>query len=305
MNINKKTVQISPAIVIHGGAGNIKYSARHRKGIRSALSQGYTTLRESGSSLSAVVKAVSCMEELSVFNCGRGSVPSLTGEIEMDASVMCDTGTSGGVASITGFLHPIQIAHAVMKETDHRLLAGKGAITFALRLGMSQVNLLTPERERLYNRAKQKLVLGQSSKHFKKLQKFLGEYSMGTVGAVAIDDEGSISVATSTGGMLLHLPGRVGDSSIIGAGTYAGQAGGISLTGHGEAIMKELVAWRTYSLMKQKPAQLAADEIIAQMAARNCSCGLICIDNKGQIGISFNTPGMSYGFQNYFEQVIF
>ncbi|MFC1851514.1 isoaspartyl peptidase/L-asparaginase family protein [candidate division CSSED10-310 bacterium] len=294
-----------PILVVHGGAGNLKFRQRHQQGISEALDVGFAALRQELGALEAVVRAVSLMEEKPVFNCGLGAVPSLTGTIEMDAAVMLDDGSSGAVAAIRDVAYPIQVAQKVMELTDHRLLAGDGALDFARKIGFAHRDPLTRERTLLYKRALKKLRQKKRTKYFSKISAIMDEYLMGTVGAIASDHRGRMAVATSTGGILLHLPGRVGDSPIIGAGTFASQSGGASITGHGEAIMKELVAYQVVKRMKRMKAPEAARYSMDQLTQHKCSCGLICLDKRGEIGIAFNTPAMSYGYIQRDEKYVF
>ncbi|MBN2385102.1 isoaspartyl peptidase/L-asparaginase [bacterium] len=285
----------SPVLIVHGGAGQIKYRERHRRGIARSLAAGYVCLERGGSALDAVVAAVSMLESISVFNAGTGSVPSLTGQVEMDAAVMTDDGRSGAVAAISRVEHPVVLAREVMIKTDHRLLVGQGATLFARKLGYPDYEPLTDERVRFYQRTIKKITKTQKMKFFPRVPNFLKMYCPGTVGAVARDNKGALAVATSTGGMFLHLPGRVGDSPIIGAGTYASKAGAVSLTGHGEAICGEMAAFRLVTMLEQDSAPVAARRLITRLERRKCSCGLICIDARGRIGHAFNTPSMSWG----------
>lgn len=284
------------ALIVHGGAGTIRFEQRHRRGITRALEAGRTALETTGDAIEAVVAAVASMESDPVFNCGYGAVPSLTGVVEMDASLMTAEGRSGAVAAIRDVAHPIVVARLVMARTDHRLLVGEGAIDFARKMNIPLFDPFSPERRRLYRRAMKNLKQRQKTAYFSKLNEFMPEIPPGTVGAVARDRSGMIAAATSTGGILLHLPGRVGDSPIIGAGTYASSLGGASITGHGEAICRELVAYRFVRRLRREPAPEAAHKTIAEMTKAGCSCGLIGIDGRGRIGFAFNTPGMSCGW---------
>jgi beta-aspartyl-peptidase (threonine type) len=192
------------------------------------------------------------------------------------------------VASLREVKNPIRVARLVMEKTDHILLAGEGALRFARLMGVKPYNPATPERKALWRRSRK----GLKSKYFQRLKE-LSEY-YGTVGVVALDQKGRIAVGTSTGGINLHLPGRVGDTPIIGAGTYCDQNGGVSTTGHGEAIMKTFLALRTVQLLARYPAKAAARKAIDYATRNGCRCGLIGIDRKGGILCLDNTKGMSW-----------
>ncbi len=283
------------AIIVHGGAGRVVKSIEEtRKGIQSALNNGYKYLTGSDDAMMAVVEAVKTMEDNPIFNCGTGSALNILGEAEMDASLMFIRHTGeepqfGAVAAIKSVKNPILIALKVLEETDHLLLAGEGALKFARKLGFDPHNPVTESRLKQLEDYKQKGDFG----YFTKLSNYL---RWETVGAVAIDDKGGIAVATSTGGILGKLPGRVGDTSIIGGGTYVSSFGGASATGHGEGIMKLLLTEYTTNLMSKHPAQEAVEMAVKKATDKNVRCGLIGLDTKGNIGFSFNTETMSWGY---------
>jgi beta-aspartyl-peptidase (threonine type) len=279
---------MKPAIIANGGAGGINFAQRRARGLRKAVEAAYDILKSHGSSLDAVVQAVSLLEDNPVFNSGTGSTLGLTGEVEMDASIMTSDGRFGAVAGIREVRNPIRVARLVMEKTDHMLLGGDGAIRFARAMGVKPYDPRTRERIRAWNRARKKL----SSKYFPRLEKLKDHY--GTVGVVARDQDGLITVGTSTGGISLHLPGRIGDSPIIGAGTYCDENGGVSTTGHGEAIMRTFLALRTVELLARYPAGAAARKAIDYATKHGCRGGLIGIDKKGDILRRENTEGMSW-----------
>jgi L-asparaginase / beta-aspartyl-peptidase len=279
---------IKPAIIANGGAGGISFPERRDRGLRKAVQAGYEILKAGGSSLDAVVRAVALLEDDPIFNAGTGSVLGLTGEVEMDASLMTSEGGFGAVAALRTVRHPIEVARLVMEKTDHFLLSGEGALRFARLMGAKPHNPITPERKALWKRTRK----GFKSKYFERLKELSGYY--GTVGVVARDQEGRLAVGTSTGGISLHLPGRVGDTPILGAGTYCDQNGGVSTTGHGEAIMKTFLALRTVQLLARHPARVAARKAIDYATRNDCRCGLVGIDKKGGILCLDNTKGMSW-----------
>jgi beta-aspartyl-peptidase (threonine type) len=295
-----------PQLIIHGGAGKIRNEAEHRAGIKEALNCGWEALIKKGA-LEAVLSAVSCMEDNPVFNCGTGSSLNLDGEVEMDASVMLSDGSFGGVAALKHVQHPILVARKVMEETDHLLLAGEGALNFARKMDFPEHNPITEIRQKALEELKQSGNLPYLPKLSQALQNRTspGEDKFGTVGAVARDDSGLIAVATSTGGIMGKLPGRVGDSCILGAGTYASRDGGVSCTGHGEAILRLLLAFRACERMHFKKAQEVLSELALWAKDQGSSCGLIGIDWRGNIAFAFNTESMSYGFTDGDCMVIF
>ncbi len=275
-------------IIGHGGAGGINYPQRRRKGLIKAVSIGYGILTQGGSSLCAVEKAVEILEDTTVFNAGTGSSLNLKGVVEMDASIMTSEPRFGAVAALKNVKNPIKVARLVMEKTDHLLLCGEGAIKFARLMGLRYYNPKTKEKQRVWRRKLRNF----KSSYFKKLKDIADLY--GTVGVVAIDDNGLISAATSSGGITMRIPGRVGDTPIIGAGTYADKNAAVSATGHGEAIMRNMLAFRAVSLMARYPVRTAGMRIIDYANKCDCKCGLVGIDKKGNILCVYNTKAMSW-----------
>ncbi|MCK4755945.1 isoaspartyl peptidase/L-asparaginase [candidate division WOR-3 bacterium] len=280
--------RINCAIIGQGGAGGINYPQRRRNGLIKAVSIGYGILMRSGSSLDAVEKAVEILENTTVFNAGTGSALNFKGEPEMDASIMTNELGFGAVAAIKNVKNPINVARLVMEKTDHLLLCGKGAIKFARLMDIKYYNPKTKEKERAWKKKRNNL----KSAYFKKLKKLADLYE--TISIVAIDKNGLISVGISTGGITLRLPGRIGDTPIIGAGIYADKNGVVSATGHGEEIMRYMIAFRAVSLMARYPAQTAGKKVIDYATKNGCKCGLIGIDKKGMILCVNNTKAMSW-----------
>jgi len=275
-------------IIANGGAGGINFPYRRAQGLKRAVSTGYEILKDGGSSLDAVEKAIMVLEDTTIFNAGTGSTLSLTGEVEMDASIMTAEGKFGAVGAIKNVRYPIQVARLVMEKTDHLLLCGDGALRFARLYGIKYYNPKTKEKERMWFKAKNKL----KSDYFPKLKKLKKLYE--TVGVVAMDKNGLITAGTSTGGISLHLPGRVGDTPIIGAGTYVNNCGGASTTGHGEMIIKTLLAFRAVSLMEKHSAPVAGKKAIDYATRHKCRAGIIGIDRKGRVLCINNTEAMSW-----------
>lgn len=279
---------MEPILVVHGGAGSkIRHQEERRKYLGESLEKGFITLKGGGSALDATIEAVKVMEDSPFFNAGTGSYPNLECEVEMDASIMTGDGLFGAVAAIRNVRYPVVVARQVAEETDHIFLAGQGANRFAELMGHKHYNPLTEERIELYKKKK-------SSKYFTNLEKMRKLYGSDTVGAVAIDRKGGMAAALSTGGIFLNLPGRVGDTPIIGGGIYASSRGATTATGHGEGIMKNLVAKEADQLLKEHNAEYTAEYLVKNIDA---DFGLIIIDEKGKVGIAYNTEMMSWGIK--------
>ncbi|MBE0433382.1 isoaspartyl peptidase/L-asparaginase [candidate division WOR-3 bacterium] len=276
------------AIIAHGGAGGIAHPQRRLNGLKKAVQAGYDILRQGGSSLDAAERSVIVLEDTSVFNAGTGSYLNLAGEVEMDASIMTSDLKFGAVGAIRDVKNPVSIARMVMERTDHLLLCGENATRFARLMGAKYHDPRTGEKVLIWRRKKRR----RESTHFTKFADFIGHY--GTVGAVAIDQNGMISAATSSGGINLKLPGRVGDTPVIGAGTYADRNGGVSATGHGEEIMRQLLAYRVVALMARMRAMKAGRIAIAQATRADCQCGIIGISKNARILCLHNTRSMSW-----------
>ena len=284
-------------LAIHGGAGVItrdrlspSLEARYRAGLEGALRAGHAVLAAGGPALAAVVAAVKVMEDSPIFNAGRGACYNADGRHELDASIM-DGATlrAGAVAGVSRIRNPVDAARAVMEQSPHVLLAGPGAERFARAHGVA----MAPRG--YFDTAKRRaaLVRGRSGRR-------LGDDDAhGTVGAVALDASGHLAAATSTGGITGKLPGRVGDSPIVGAGTYADDAAcAVSGTGIGEFYMRACLAYDVAARMRYRrvPLARAAREALARMAALGGTGGLVAIDRKGHVAAPFNTEGMYRGW---------
>jgi L-asparaginase / beta-aspartyl-peptidase len=273
-----------PTLIVHGGAGADPASGREelQQGIRDAVVAGWAVLHQGGGAVDAVEAAVCAMEDNPRFNAGRGSALTAEGAVEMDASIMEGDGLrSGAVACVTAMRHPISPARRILDDGRHSFFAGEGAMARARALG---VPFCDPED--LITDAQRK-----------RLESLTG----GTVGAVALDRRGLIAAATSTGGTAGKLPGRVGDSALIGCGTYAeSTSGGVSCTGDGEAIIRVVLARRTIDILKlavdpMHACQVAVDVLVEEGRGGG---GLICIDWKGRLGWAHSTPLMPVGFMS-------
>ena len=287
------------AIAIHGGAGTLPRSemtreleAQYRADLHKALDAGYKVLESGGASMDAVTTAVRILEDSPLFNAGKGAVFNREAQVELDAAVM-DGATlkAGAVAGVKHIKNPIDLARMVMEQSNHVFLIGTGAEEFALDHGMT----LVPNSYFHTERRREQL---ERARRGDKLAAVTMNY-FGTVGAVARDGQGNIAAATSTGGTTGKRPGRVGDSPIIGAGTYANNAtAAISGTGHGEFFMRWVVAHDIHALMEYKEMSLedAVNEVVQKkLKAAKGEGGIIAVDAKGNIALSFNSEGMFRG----------
>ncbi|XP_067465495.1 isoaspartyl peptidase/L-asparaginase [Thunnus thynnus] len=282
-----------PVLVIHGGAGHIpkERSEMSTAGVCAAARAGYAVFQGGGSSMDAVVEAVTQLENNPSFNAGCGSVLNVKGEVEMDAIVMeGKTLASGAVSAVRNIANPVQLARLVMDKTSHAFLTAEGANHFARVMGVPEVpqeSLITE-----YSRMRWKKNLAPDANP---VECQMGK--MGTVGAVAVDSEGNVACATSTGGILNKMEGRVGDTPCIGCGGYAdNQVGAVSTTGHGEAIMKVTLARHILFLMEQgQSAEAASDLGLAYMKSRVGGLGgVVTVDPKGHWAARFSSLQMSW-----------
>lgn len=296
-------------MVIHGGAGTItkenmtpEKEKAYREKLTEALKAGYAEIEKGKSSIEAVSAAIVVMEDSPLFNAGKGAVFTADGKNEMDASIMFGKDKSAGaVAGVHIIKNPIKAAIAVMQKSEHVMLAGTGAETFAKEQGLEIVDpkyFWTKDRWDGLQKAKQK----ELEKNKKTSQNTLPDsYSIdqkfGTVGAIALDKEGNITAGTSTGGMTNKKFGRIGDSPIIGAGTYANSQVGISGTGWGEFFIRSTAARTVAAKMEyqNKDVKTAAQETIDEIGKMGGDGGLIALDKDGNIAMPFNTAGMYRG----------
>ena len=281
-------------IVIHGGAINPD-SGQFMEGVSRAAQKGMEVLASGGSSLDAVTKAIQLLEQDPIFNAGLGAWPNLSGEVELDAIIMEGANLrAGAVAAAQNLRSPIGVARKVMEETDHILLAGRGAESFARAFNLYEEHKVPEFRMKEWSALKKKLQLGEDVpmlQYWKKIKKWADQGD--TVGAVAIDHEGLISAATSSGGFPMKLPGRVGDVPIIGCSTYAdNNAGGVSITGHGEVVMTYSLAKSCIELMRSGvSAQMAIESMAEMINNRTKGKIILCIigiDKNGRAGLVRN-----------------
>ena len=283
-------------LVIHGGAGNVTperitpdKQVLYEQNLTEALAAGENILKEGGSALDAVVAAVQFMEECPLFNSGKGAVFNAEGKNELDASIMDGkTMKAGAVAGVTTIKSPIGAARRVMDSSAHVMLAGSGAEVFAREQGLEIVDpsyFYTEESWQEYLKVKAKMET---------------DGRKGTVGAVALDKHGNLAAATSTGGMVYKKYGRIGDSPVIGGGTYANnESCAVSCTGHGEFFIRNVVAYDVSVRMLylgetlEKATELIINEKLKSQGAIG---GLIAVDKDGNVSMPFNTSGMFRGY---------
>ncbi len=288
--------RIEWGLVIHGGAGTItresltpELESAYRTQLSAALDSGYTILQGGGSALDAVEAAITLLEDSPLFNAGKGAVFNAEGQNEMDASIMDGSNlAAGAVAGVRHVKNPIKLARLVMEKSPHVLMSGDGAEKFGAEYGIETVSqdyFFTKRRWEALQRVKGQEVPAKEQ---------------GTVGAAALDRHGNLAAGTSTGGRTNKLFGRIGDSPIIGAGTYAdNRTCAVSGTGHGEFFIRiaaahdisALMAYRHLSL--QAAAELVVNDKLVQLGADG---GVIALDRQGHIAMPFNTPGMYRGY---------
>jgi L-asparaginase / beta-aspartyl-peptidase len=293
------------AIAIHGGAGAVPRAAlspereqRYRAGLEAALDGGYAVLERGGSSLDAVTAAVRILEDDPVFNAGRGAALTRAGSAELDAAIMDGRNLrAGAVACVRHVKNPVELARRVMEKSRHVLLVGPGAEEFALEEGMQLVPNLyfrTPERQAQLEHEQR----GERVSDLVPPARATPP-ARGTVGAVACDRDGNLAAATSTGGMTNKRPGRVGDSPIIGAGTYAKNGVcAVSATGHGEYFIRAVAAHHVCAAVEYRRLRLeqALHELLHDiLKGLGGDGGLIAVDGGGNIVMDFSTEGMYRG----------
>ena len=302
-------------LVIHGGAGNItpammnsEQEREYDNGLNAALDKGYEILKQGGSSVDAVVAAITELENNPIFNAGRGSVFTKKGLHEMDAALMNGkTLEAGAVAGVRNIKNPITLAREVMLHSGHVFLSGSGAAEFALSRGIEQAKddyFFNKQRYEQWVKIRDSdfTQLDHEGDNLKGPAAANPDYKFGTVGAVACDAHGNIAGGTSTGGMTNKRYGRIGDSPVIGAGTYANNnTCAISCTGHGEFFLRAVVAYDVSCLMEYKGLSLkeACDVVVKnKLVKMGGEGGLIAVNAKGEHNFCFNSAGMYRGMRN-------
>lgn len=294
------TVQNRPpkkriALALHGGAGMLQKGPNadaaeipYRQTLQAALEHGWSLLEQGACATDCVAEVIKILEAAPLFNAGRGSVLTADGRVEMDAALMCgNTLRAGAVAAVEGVRHPIELAHRILLDGRFVLLSGQGAKAFAEQAGVAFADpqwFITPQRI-------QELAAAQSAGKIT-----LDHEKFGTVGAVALDLEGNLAAGTSTGGLTNKLFGRIGDSPLIGSGTYAdNETCAVSCTGYGEHFIRHVVAHDLASRLRygKQTLQTAANDIIHnKLAPKNALGGLIALNRMGEIALPFNTNAL-------------
>ena len=291
-----------PVIIVHGGAGDWPSQFRKRglRGVRIAADRGFRVLSREGAALDAVEAAIVAMEDNPVFNAGKGSALNLVGDIETDAAIMDGKTLRGaGVALLRDIKNPIKAARLVMNKTDHVLIAGPAVRQLALASGLAKADLRVPTRMKAWIEGLQKLrsrnfpYLSGTSRGF--IEYFLAK-SHDTVGALALDIDGNLAAACSTGGVSLKLPGRIGDSAILGAGLYADNgSGAATATGIGEQAMRLVISKMACDLMRRENALSAAMKSIHYSTATiGVGTGLLALDRNGRYAVVHNTRNLCW-----------
>jgi beta-aspartyl-peptidase (threonine type) len=272
--------RFKPAIIVHGGAGAIKDSSLPQRldGCKAAALAGWKVLQKRGSAIDAVEAAVVVLEDNPLFNAGTGSTLNSLGKIEMDAAIMSnDSLRAGAVAAVSGIKNPVKLARRIMEDGRHVMFVGEGALWFARQMGLAKCPAESPG------------IAGNKKRR---------ESKHGTVGCVAYDSKGKLAVATSTGGIHNKLPGRVGDSPLIGCGTYTDDYGAASCTGNGEAIIRLVLGKTGVGYLEEgcEPHSAAKMAVSALEESFQSTGGIILIDRWGKIGYARNTSHMPVCF---------
>lgn len=297
-----------PTIIVHGGAGEWRPERREAgiTGVKEAAKSGFDFLKQNGNALDAVESAVMSMEDNEVFNAGLGSSLSLDKRIEMEASIMDGkTLSAGAVGLVSDTKHPVHLARIVMENTDHIFIVGQSAEKLAEIFNLERRNPNTNLREKYWRELKNKMTQDELS-YLPKLSELLKShpnlFDLDTVGAVAVDEEGNVAAATSTGGISLKVPGRIGDSPLIGCGNYAdNETGACSATGIGEIAIRLVLAKSTCDLMRigqtsQKATEISIKEVNRRMQNVSNQMGLIAVDSEGEIGAAHNSRHMCWAY---------
>ncbi|MFZ4622319.1 MAG: isoaspartyl peptidase/L-asparaginase family protein [Bacteroidota bacterium] len=288
------------SLIVHGGAWNIPDDMveAHRVGVSRALETGWKVLSRGGNALDAIEQTIRTMEDDPVFDAGKGSFVNAFGEIELDASIMDGTSLNcGAIASVQNIRNPISLARMIMENSDNVLLTGMGAVRFAKEHGIpvcKNDDLLVPRELKRWKELQQK-------KSFSAKDEFRADLPSDTVGAIAMDEKGNIVAGTSTGGTPNKHPGRVGDSPLIGCGTYAdSQVGGASCTGWGEGIIKVVLAKTVIDHMEMNgvsgndAVQFGIERLKKKVDGYG---GIIVLDKNGRPSVAFNTSRMARAYR--------
>ncbi len=292
---------MKPAIIVHGGAGAWNLTSDRLteaiEACHAAAEAGQKVLLAGGSALDGVETAVNILEDAPMLDAGRGSYLNANGDVEMDALIMDGRDLNmGAVAAVSRVRYPISLARRVMTDSEHTFIVSAGADAFADSIGFPRCDV----EELLVGTELERYQALKAREHYETVEIFTEPGSMGdTVGAVAIDQNGNVATATSTGGTRKKLPGRVGDSPLVGSGGYADNwTAAVSATGYGEALMKVLISKQVCDFVAAGlSAQSACEAAIRLLEERvDSKGGVIAVDRTGKIGFSFNTDGMPYAF---------
>lgn len=297
-----------PVILVHGGAGEWRPERQEAGiiGVRRAAEQGFNLLNQGENAINAVESAVMSMEDDEVFNAGLGSSLSFGKSVEMEASIMDGKSLSAGATGLLSDIkNPIHLARIIMENTDHVFLVGEGAHYLARAFNLEHRDSKTKLREKYWNELRKKVEKNELN-HLPKLSNLVKRYpqllSFDTVGAVALDKDGNLAAGTSTGGLTMKIPGRIGDSPLIGSGNYAdNEAGACSATGIGEVAIRLVIAKTTCEIMKngktpQRATEAAINEVNRRIKTPLNHMGVIAIDCQGRIGAAHNTQNMCWAY---------
>ncbi|MEM1831804.1 MAG: isoaspartyl peptidase/L-asparaginase [Desulfurococcaceae archaeon] len=311
------------ALILHGGAGAWRIRPGVEKSIeaiKNCTVQSWKVLNETNNALESVVEAVKCMEDSGYLNAGYGSVPNLLGERELDAGLMTSTGLIGAVAAVKATRNPILLARIVAEKTPHIILAGENADRLSLMFGLPPLPPVPAHVAERY-RDSLKKVFGESSpdSYYESIRKFVENNKLfhelirglinvsDTVGAVAVDDNGMLAAATSTGGIILKLPGRVGDTPIPGAGFYASRNIACSATGWGEFIIRSMPCLKLHlEYEATRDIELALSRVMEHVnnTVGSNTLGFIGVNEKGKVFYAYNTEAMLIGYVKKGEVIV-
>jgi beta-aspartyl-peptidase (threonine type) len=297
-----------PVILVHGGAGEWRLERQEAGiiGVERAAEQGFNLLEQGESAVNAVESAVMLMEDDETFNAGLGSSLNFRKSVEMEASIMDGKSLSAGATGLLNDIkNPIHLARIIMEKTDHIFVVGESAYYLAQAFNLEHRESKTKLREKYWNELRKKMEKNELN-YLPKLSSLIKQYphlfSFDTVGAVALDKNGNLAAGTSTGGITMKIPGRIGDSPLIGSGNYAdNEAGACSATGIGEVAIRLVIAKATCEIMKngeipQRAAERIINDVNRRIKTNLNHMGIIAIDRHGQIGAAHNTRNMCWAY---------